>query len=239
MLWPHRASIRAGKKTLAYYLNAEGGKYFNAVGVHIHEFGHMLGLPDQYGQRHATGIGKWCTMAVGHMGGGESRNRRPYHLCAWCKERLGWVTPAVIDPKEPQAVKLAPVQRDPSAVVKIPLKPDGAECLLLENRQRIGFDAEIEGTGLLVWHVRRGGVDLIEAHGRKVPNASLVEMEDCPFPSLYNRHFTPDTTPSSALGAALPAVYLTDITQRDGTILFRIGVEKKVSSRVVERRGDY
>ena len=238
MLWPHRASIRAGKKTLAYYLNAEGGKFFNAVGVHIHEFGHMLGLPDQYGQKHATGIGKWCTMAIGHMGGGGSRNMRPFHLCPWCKERLGWVKPVVIDPAEKQMLKLGAIEKDGTQLFKIPLRPDGSECLLLENRQRRGFDADLEGTGLLVWHVRRGGVDLLEAHGRKVANASLVELEEVPFPSLYNRHFTPDTTPSSRIGNG-PALFLTDIVEQDGTIFFTIGVEKKVSSKVVEKSEEY
>ena len=135
-------------------------------------------------------------------------------------------------------LKLGAIEKDGSQSLKIPLRPDGSECLLLENRQRRGFDADLEGTGLLVWHVRRGGVDLIEAHGRKVPNASLVEPEDVPFPSLYNRHFTPDTTPSSRLGNG-PAIFLTDVVEQDGTVYFTIGVEKKVASKILERSDGY
>ncbi len=234
MLWPHRASIKAGKRTLAYYLNSEGGKYFNAVGVHIHEFGHMLGLPDQYGAKHATGVGKWCTMAIGHMGGGESRTMRPFHLCPWCKERLGWIKPVVIDPAEKQMLRLGAIEKDGGQCFKIPMKPDGSECYLLENRQNVGFDRELEGTGLVIWQVKRSGVDVIEAHGRKVPNASLVELDEVPFPSLYNRDFTPDTTPSSAA-----SVYVTEIAEKDGVIYFTVGVQKSAKSRVVEREKDY
>ncbi len=236
MLWPHRASIKAGKRTLPYYLNAEGGKYFNAIGVHVHEFGHMLGLPDQYGRGHATGIGKWCTMAVGHMGSGESRNGRPHHLCLWCKERLGWVTPVAIDPSEPQRLKLGAIGKDATQAFKVLLKPDGSQCYLLENRQRNGYDAEVEGTGLLVWHQSRagGGIDLVEAHGRKVPNASLVETDEIPFPSVYNRHLTPDTTPPS-----VGSVYLTDIVEKDGVVYFTIGTKKQAATRTLEKRADY
>jgi len=239
MLWPHRASIKAGKRSLPYYLNAEGGKYFNAIGVHVHEFGHMLGLPDQYGRNHATGIGKWCTMAVGHMGGGESRNGRPFHLCVWCKEKLGWVKVTSIAPEEEQAIRLAAIEADPTQAVRILLKPDGSQCYWLENRQRIGSDRDLEGTGMLVWYQGGGrgpfaSIDLVEAHGRKVPNASLVETDEIPFPSLYNRHFTPDTTPAST-----GAVHLTDIVEKDGVVYFRIGTKAKAATRTLEKKSDY
>lgn len=233
MLWPHRASIRVGKKSVPYYLTAEGGKYFNAINVHVHEFGHMLGLPDQYGQKHATGIGKWCTMAVGHMGSGESRVHRPHHLCLWCKEQLGWAKVTTVAAAEGQWLKLAAIQKDPSMALRIPL--ENGEALLLENRQRHGFDSEIEGTGLLIWRVRRGGgVDLVEAHGRAVPNASLVDVEEIPWPSLYNRDYTPGTTPASPAG-----VFVTDIEERDGVVYFKVGIEKKAGTRGLDKRTDY
>ena len=34
-----------------------------------------------------------------------------------------------------------------------PPKPDGSEYLLLENRQKKGFDASLPGEGLLIWRV--------------------------------------------------------------------------------------
>lgn len=233
MLWPHRANLRVGDRSLPYYLTAEGGRHFNAINVHVHEFGHMLGLPDQYGRNHATGIGKWCTMAVGHMGGGESGPHRPFHLCVWCKEQLGWVKAAAIRPGEAQRLKLDAVEKDTSMVFRIVVSPE--ESYYLENRQRVGFDSDLEGTGLLVWRVRRGGsVDLVEAHGKAVPNASLVEPDEIPWPSHYNSDFTPATTPPAPAG-----LFLTDIVEQEGIAYFKIGFEKAARSRGLERRRDY
>lgn len=224
-LWPHRSSTRVGKRSVPYFLSSEGGKFLASIGVHCHEFGHMVGLPDQYGKNHSTGVGKWCLMSVGHMGGGESRNHRPYQLCAWCKEQLGWVKPVVLDPRDVQRLRLDAVEKNASAVGKILIQPDASEYYLIENRQRIGFDSDLDADGLLIWRVTRGGrVDLVEGHGRDVANASLVEPEEIAFPNAYNEHFTPDTFPSSLgrKGGGLK-VYLKEIREREGSITLTIG----------------
>lgn len=221
-LWPHRASLRVGKKSFPYYLSSEGGAYLASIGVHVHEFGHMLGLPDQYGQRHATGVGKWCVMAIGHMGGGASRNHRPFHLCAWCKMRLGWATPVLVDPHENQWVRLGPIERDPTQMLRILARPNGSEYFLLENRQRIGFDSDLDADGLLIWRVSSRGVDLVEGHGLKKSNASLLETEEIPFPNAYNNAFTPRTTPTSKGRPGAREVWVAGIVERDGIITLKI-----------------
>jgi hypothetical protein len=231
LLWPHRASIAAGKRTVPYYLVAEGGTRFNAINVHVHEFGHMLGLPDQYGQKHQTGVGKWCTMSVGHMGSGESRTARPHHLCVECKERLGWAKATPIDPKEPQWLRLGAIESDGTQAFKL---RSGDDTFYLENRERVGFDLEIEGTGLLIWKETKSGLDLIEAHGKKVPNASLVETEEIPYPSFYNRSFTPRTQPAAPAG-----IFVTEIVKKEGVIYFKLGLPSDNRSRAVEKRRDY
>lgn len=224
-LWPHRSSVRVGRRSMPYFLSSEGGKFIASIGVHCHEFGHMIGLPDQYGKDHATGVGKWCLMSVGHMGGGGSRNHRPYQICAWCKEQLGWVKPVVLDPRDVQHLRLDPVEKNPAAVGKILLRPDGSEYFLIENRQKIGFDSDLDADGLLIWRVSRGGrVDLVEGHGREVSNASLVEAEEIPFPNLYNADFTPDTFPSSlSRSKGGWKVYLKGIRREGGAITLTIG----------------
>ena len=231
LLWPHRASIALGKRSVPYYLVAEGGARFNAINVHVHEFGHMLGLPDQYGQKHQTGVGKWCTMAVGHMGSGESRTARPHHLCVECKERLGWVKATAIDPREPQRLRLGAIETDGTQAFKLRV---GEETFYFENRERAGFDAEIEGTGLLIWRETKQGLDLVESHGKKAPNASLVETEEIPYPSFYNRSFTPGTQPTAPAG-----LFVTGVVKREGVVYFKVGLPSDEKSRVVEKRRDY
>ena len=59
-------------------------------------------------------------MAV-EVGGG-----RPQHMSAWCKERLGWLTPAVIDPTLKQDLVLAAVENTNNQSFKIPVAPTAA-----------------------------------------------------------------------------------------------------------------
>ena len=114
-------------------------------------------------------------------GAGTARNRRPYHICLWCKERLGYVKPVAIDPKEKQWLKLAPIEKDPTQAFKIRV---GNTTYYFECRARMGFDTDLEQTGLLIWKSTGRGIDLVEAHGKKVRNASLVEKKEIPFPSF-------------------------------------------------------
>ena len=103
-----------------------------------------------------------------------------------------------------------------------PGSPDGSEYFLLENRQRIGFDASVPGTGLLIWRV---------VYGRPNPGSGQcceqlgTDVRNMPFPTAGNTSFTPFTRPSSAAltGNGLP-VYLTNIRRlADGKVAFRIG----------------
>ena len=60
------------------------------ISVFCHEFGHILGLPDQYARPENPGsedLGVWCAMS------NQTGNGRPQHFCAWCMERLGWLKP--------------------------------------------------------------------------------------------------------------------------------------------------
>jgi len=64
----------------------------SAIGVFVHEFGHLLGLPDLYDTTYNTdGVGRWSTMASGSYAGPEgSPASRPVPLLAWEKAYLDW-----------------------------------------------------------------------------------------------------------------------------------------------------
>ncbi|HSH96211.1 MAG TPA: M6 family metalloprotease domain-containing protein, partial [Roseimicrobium sp.] len=105
--WPHRASVTHGGKRWSYYICPEGGKTMASISVFCHEFGHMLGLPDLYARPEnpgSEGLGVWCLMS------NERGDGKPQHPSAWCKEQLGWLKPAVIDPSVPQKLVLNPVE---------------------------------------------------------------------------------------------------------------------------------
>jgi M6 family metalloprotease-like protein len=105
--WPHRGSVTYDSARTAYFIVPEGGEQMTNISVIAHEFGHMLGLPDLYARPEnpgSEGLSLWCAMS-NQAGAG-----RPQHMSAWCKERLGWLKPAVIDPTVPQKLILSPVE---------------------------------------------------------------------------------------------------------------------------------
>jgi M6 family metalloprotease-like protein len=69
------------------------------IGVYVHEFGHLLGLPDLYDYGlDSKGIGDWELMALGMWNGpngDNSRGESPSWMSAWSRVALGWVVPEV------------------------------------------------------------------------------------------------------------------------------------------------
>ena len=90
----------------------------------------------------------------------EAGGGRPQHMKRTVQGRLG-LTPAVIDPTVKQDLVLAAVENTSNQCFNILARPDGSEYYLLENRQRIGFDVSVPGTGLLICGSFTGG--LLEA----------------------------------------------------------------------------
>lgn len=225
LYWPHRASFNHNNKRWSYFICPEGGKEMASISVITHEFGHMLGMPDLYARPEtpgAEGVGVWCTMSTGH-----GRDGKPLHFSAWCKEQLGWLNPAVIDPRVKQKLVLKPIENSDKECYKVLLRPDGAEYLLLENRVKKGYDEKLPGEGMLIWRIVNGRPVLEESHGVLGPNGPQRYLGSVPYPSKSNTAFTPYTQPSSKplSGGGLP-VHITNIRRlADGSITFYIGYE--------------
>jgi M6 family metalloprotease-like protein len=224
LYWPHRSSITYNNTRLSYFIVAEGGEQMGNISVIAHEFGHMLGLPDLYARPEnpgSEGLSIWCAMS------NQAPNGRPQHMSAWCKERLGWLKPAVIDPTVPQKLILGHVEGSDRECYKVLVRADGSEYLLLENRRKQGFDASLPAEGLLIWRVVGGRPMLEEAHGIEGPTGPTSNRDLVPYPSRTNNAFTPYTIPSSRsqLGGGLP-IHITNIRELpDGRITFYIGYE--------------
>ena len=106
-----------------YTIDPEDG----AVGVFCHEFGHDLGLPDEYDYSSVTGdasSGFWTIMASGSWLGRQwGIGTKPAAMNAWDKSALGFVQPKVVKRGRTATVKLqAAASGSPTATsVKIPL----------------------------------------------------------------------------------------------------------------------
>lgn len=140
-----------------------------SVGVFVHEFGHVLGLPDLYDTDYSTnGIGIFCLMAAGSWGRANSSDlpgNTPAHPSVWCKYQLGWLLPTAVErdgisklenqqipcsAKSPFAIRMF---ADPGGPDWNSYTGGTGEYFLIENRFRTGFDRCLPGDGLLILHI--------------------------------------------------------------------------------------
>jgi M6 family metalloprotease-like protein len=135
------------------------------VGVYAHEFGHVLGLPDEYDYGYeSSGTGQFSLMAGGSWNRvpnvhPDCAGNSPARPTAWALERLGFVTPTVVT-EQVTGVTLPPVARNSAGSVLKVVYPGsgGDEYWLFENRQQMDFDQGFvrmgsAAHGMLVYHV--------------------------------------------------------------------------------------
>lgn len=188
--------------------NNQGGPLIT-IGVFAHEFGHIFGLPDLYDTDGSSqGLGNWCLMASGNYGGNGSTSHTPAHMSAWCKKKLGWVTPVNITTALDSLV--VPNVEENAVLYRMWKEGTmGLQYFLIENRQKILFDRFLYNSGFLIYHVdesmpgnqneNRYLVDLEQADGfRHLNNNSGRGDAGDPFPgSTNNTRFDINTNPNS------------------------------------------
>jgi immune inhibitor A len=124
------------------------------LGVIAHEIGHLIfGWPDLYdaepnGIRKTEGLGSWCLMAAGSW---NNRGNTPSIPCAWCRHVQGWTNSFNIDKLQRVIVRDAEESQD---VYRVWTKGQNSqEYFMLENRQKVGFDKNLPGDGILIYHI--------------------------------------------------------------------------------------
>jgi len=121
-------------------------------GVYAHEAGHaVFGLPDLYDYDYdSEGLGEWSLMAGGSWNGYYGNS--PSHPDAWCRYKMGFLSPIEIH-KDTLAVDI-PAVKNEGVVYKLWKGGSSSnEYFLVENRQKIGYDAALPGSGLCIYHV--------------------------------------------------------------------------------------
>ncbi|HUR55245.1 MAG TPA: M6 family metalloprotease domain-containing protein, partial [Gemmataceae bacterium] len=161
-IWSHRWEIPTwtsaeGVKVSPYHISPAlwdtSGSAPGRIGVICHETGHFFGMPDLYDGTTGAGVGAWCMMS--NSWGFDGSQLYPPHFSAWCKTKLGWVTPTELTKS---GVYTAPASAASATVFKVSTGFPSGEYLLIENRQATGFDRNIPGGtggkgGLAVWHI--------------------------------------------------------------------------------------
>lgn len=239
-VWPHSWDVReAGVDmkvdgvTVGHYAcsNEWEDSRPDGIGTFVHEFSHVMGLPDLYHTEDPYAEYTPDAYSVLDYGPYNNEGRTPPNYGAYELNALGWFEPMLMN--EPMSVTLESIASGSFGL--IPTEKD-TEFFLFENRQLTGWDAYIPGHGMLVWHVdyvadkfddnvvnnkkSHQYVDIVEANNKQNYN----EAEGYTFPGTTNNtSFTSATTPAlkSWSGKAIDFP-VTDIAEIDGVISFDV-----------------
>lgn len=239
-VWPHSWNVTEATNTPYFFDGVQLDRYAcsnewegnrpDGVGTFIHEFSHVMGLPDLYATSYTSAFtpGAWSVLDYGPY---NNDGRTPPLYSAYERYALGWITPRVID--GPSNITLKNISENEACIIPT---GDDDEFFLLENRQQTGWDTYIPGHGMLVWHVDFDEYVWQQNSVNNTPSHQYVDIEEadnrC---SEYSRagdafpgtddvtSFTDDTNPSmrtwSGRALNLP---ITDITESGGIIRFAV-----------------
>ena len=247
-IWPHQWDIYYGGLSLTldgksirnYACSAElnvSGKC--AMGTPLHEYGHVIGLPDYYDTKYASTNytesrtpGEWSIMDQGSY---NNDGNTPPNYSIFDKYYLGWATPGFLKKDEKKNVSMTTGWDDAyqitggsSLVAATATSP--STIYYIENRQKTGWDEYLPGHGMIIWQVKynssawsnnnlnnTGGsprYTVLSASG----NPKNIGKTTDPFPGTgYVRSWT-----------SVTGCEMTDITESNNTITFKFngGIDK-------------
>ncbi len=216
-VWPHSADISDLRDGIYEYdgvrlnhyacsnetMEVYGGERPDGIGTFVHEFSHVIGLPDLYTTVYngAFTPGEWSTLDMGPY---NNEGRTPPYYSAYERFALGWLQPEHLTAG---SRTLEPINVSNKAYFIPTDSPD--EYYLLECRARQGSDRYIPGEGLLVWHVDydekawyENTVNNVRTHQR----VDLVEADNRQTGATRNGDSFPGASGISAFGkSTLPA----------------------------------
>ncbi len=184
--------------------NCSGGHV--DIGVFRHEFGHALGLPDLYDvDGSSAGIGHFGVMSTGSWGGDGMSPQTPVHMCAWSKIRNGWITPTLIA-SNTTSTPIPDVETNPTVYKLWASSLQGPQYFLVTNRQKTGFDANLNQSGLAIWHVDESMIKTDNTDNANEAN-KLVDLEEADGLAQMDAHWSNygdagDLYPGSTLNTA-------------------------------------
>lgn len=223
----------------------------DGVGTFIHEFSHVLGLPDLYATDNSNCFtpGEWSVLDTGSY---NNNGRTPPAYSAFERYALGWLEP--FEMTETTRITLDPIESNRAGIIKT-LDNKGnimeKEYFLVENRQQNGWDTYIPGHGMLVWHIdydddkwynnevnndnSHQRIDLVEADNIKYQRKN---RQNDTFPGGKKiTGLSDNTSPSLKSWAGVRSgVAITNIAENDGVISFDLAYES-ADAPVIEADG--
>jgi M6 family metalloprotease-like protein len=247
LLWPHASTLTTrvdGVSLGRYACSVElygrpANKIIDGIGTIVHEFGHVLGLPDLYDTDYASSGGtsihpqKWSVMASGSY---LNQSRTPAGYSLYERYALGFATPQ-------QVTETGDYTLDYIGTANTGLRIDTDtknEYYLFENRQKQRWDAYLPGEGMLVFRVDstsvtawdNNDVNVNPAHNYyellratpKTTSSGVTDSDGDPFPGSGNvTELNYNTSPALLSWSGDPVFYsLSDIAMADGKVTLHI-----------------
>lgn len=153
-VWPHSSGVYSeeiynGKMLLSYACSNEVfGDRTCGIGTFIHEYSHVLGLPDLY---NTTSVQSYTPNRFDVMDQGSYNNNQntPPNYSSYERNALRWMRPVPLT--EACTISLDALEdKNEAYIIQTGIE---SEFFLLENRQKKGNDAYIPAGGMLIWHI--------------------------------------------------------------------------------------
>ena len=210
------------------------------IGTICHEFSHVLGLPDLYDadSEGSGGINRqhpmtWSVMASGFR---SNNGRNPAGYSLFERYALGFAQPTLI---EGEGTISVPILERENTGYRMNTANDG-EYFIIENRQRIKWDKNLAGPGMLIWRIDSTNVDVWENNlVNSNPNHMYCELLRANFSGMsdsYNDPFPGVSNVTSITNITRPNLRTWDgqmsrysfinITQADSIITFDVVKDK-------------
>lgn len=245
-VWPHQWELASAGKSLTldgvkisrYACTNEWEQSApDGIGTFVHEFSHVMGLPDLYHTSSNSAYYTPCEWSVLDYGPYNNNGRTPPTYSIFERNAMGWIDPLVLD-KTPRSVSLNHIESSNYGCL-IPTSKN-TEFFLLENRQQSGWDKYLPGHGMLIWHIDYNStiwrnntvnntkshqyVDIEEANNNPTGSNSTA-IRNWAFPGTSGQYtsFTDTTTPNMKTwsGASL-GIPVTNIKESNGVITFDV-----------------
>lgn len=159
-IWPHSWDLTKGNQqfvmdgvTINHYACSNETDYFmnrpDGIGTFVHEFSHVLGLPDLYATQQGSTAYTPGEYSVLDYGPYNNNGRTPPNYSAFERYALDWLNPAEYG--ESGEYTLGNIAETNRAYI-VKTAADN-EYFLIENRQNSGWDMYIPGHGMIIWHI--------------------------------------------------------------------------------------
>lgn len=255
-IWPHSWEISTARPGEVFEFDGvlldryacsselEGNGTPDGIGTFVHEFSHVMGLPDLYATNYTGAFtpGEWSVLDMGPY---NNDGRTPPNYSAYERYCLDWLQPTEIEMSS--EVTLNPMLDNNEAFIVHTQKQN--EFFILENRQQEGNDLYLPGHGMLIWHVDYNPtiwdanivnnssthqyVDLIEADNKR----DNISRAGDAFPGTKNiTEFGPDTKPAFADWEQEPVEYALTNIQENGRVITFTSASSAVKSINADRQ---